>query len=101
MPSTRFGWWYIIVSVRLSLEERNGMSEAFHSIHFNVAGASDLAVEATGARPLALRAGPSRTTVPSSFTDDEAAARFYLGNILQRDTHPTVPGHSAPDPPDM
>jgi len=77
------------------------MSDTFHGIHFNVAGESDSAVESAGARPLALRAGPSRTTAPSFFTDEEAAARFYLGNILKRDTRPTVRGLSAPDRPEV
>jgi hypothetical protein len=93
--------WMVSSLTFVVFRGRKGMSEAFHSIHFNVAGASDLAVEATGARPLTLRAGASRTTVPNSFTDDEAAARFYLGNILQQDARPTVRGLSALDRPEV
>jgi bacillolysin/neutral peptidase B len=76
------------------------MSETFQSIHFNVAGESDDSVEGVGARPLVLRAGP-RTTPSNSFDNDEAAARFYLGNIFARDTRSGVRGLTAPQSPQV
>src|SRR5690242_15233862 len=77
------------------------MVAGFQSIHFNVADESDAAVEATGSRPLARRAGPSRTPASSTFDSEEAAARYYLSNLLQRDNRATMRGLTAPGRPEL
>jgi bacillolysin len=77
------------------------MQDTFQSIHFNVAGESDDKVQGAGSRPLALRAGPSRTAASASFDNDEAAARFYLSNIFQRDARSNVRGLTAPQHPQI
>jgi bacillolysin len=78
------------------------MAHEFYSIHFNVASGSDTDVEAVGARPLAVRSSrPTRTTASRTFANEEAAARFYLGNILRRDARPSVRGITAPNRPEV
>jgi bacillolysin len=77
------------------------MVEVFRSIHFNVASESDETVEAAGARPIARRGAPLRAVAPNAFNDEEAAARFYLNNILQRDVSPTLRGLTAPERPEV
>src|SRR5579863_1788754 len=75
------------------------MSETFQSIHMNVAAEADESVIQVGSRPLALRAGASRTATASLFGNDEAAARYYLSNVFARDTRPSVRGLTAPHDP--
>jgi Zn-dependent metalloprotease len=77
------------------------MAAAFQSFHFNVASASDVAVQDAGSRPLALRAGPSPAPAPSTFVNEEAAARYYLSNLLQRDSRATLRGLTAPGLPQL
>jgi bacillolysin/neutral peptidase B len=77
------------------------MAETFQSIHFNVAGESDDSVRAAGTRPLLTRAGATRAPEASSFNTDEAAARFYLGNILAGDARPGMRGLTAPQDPQV
>jgi bacillolysin len=77
------------------------MAETFQSIHFNVASGSDDSIKAAGTRSLVTRAGASRAPESTSFNSDEAAARFYLGNILAGDARPGMRGLTAPQDPQV
>lgn len=77
------------------------MAEGFQSIHFSAAAADEQGMERAGARPLTRRAGPTLSQQPKSFESAEAAARFYLSNVLAGDTRPGMRGLTAPHSPQV
>lgn len=77
------------------------MVERFMNIHFNAADADDKALEQAGTRPMARRTGRVLTEDKASFESEEAAARFYLSNVLAGDTRPSVRSLTAPDSPQV
>ena len=75
------------------------MPEKFINLRYH---AVDAAEDRTA--PLSLRAGlraAGAETAQSKFSSDEAAARFYLGSIMERDQRPVVRGLSAPSRPEV
>jgi bacillolysin len=77
------------------------MPERFSSIHFNAADADDGAIERAGARPMARRTGRVATEDRTVFESEEAAARFYLSNVLAGDSRPSMRSLTAPDSPQV
>ncbi len=77
------------------------MADTFQSIHFSAAGMDDLELTKIGTRTLAHRGAPSATKrpAPNDFETEEAAARFYLSNILASHERPGMRGLTAPDSP--
>jgi hypothetical protein len=71
----------------------------FQSIHLNVTAQPDVDVRSVGARPLRVRgaAGEPARNELQDFNSEEAAARYYLAQIMQRDERPTVRSLTAPD----
>jgi bacillolysin len=74
------------------------MPEDFHSIHYSVVDRPDDDLRAAGTRPLGLRGlGVASDAAPggADFTNEEAAARFYLNRLFRRDERPAFRGLSA------
>jgi Zn-dependent metalloprotease len=80
------------------------MKNRFINIHFHAAdkeeGQSDSIID----RPRMIQRGPGGVRgrkLDAEFNTDEAAARFYLSNILDRDPRPAMRGLTASDKPEM
>lgn len=76
------------------------MPSGLHNVRFHVSEKGDEELRSIGVRSLALR-GPGqprpRSDIDLSFNNDEAAARFYVNEILRQDSRPSVRGVTAPD----
>jgi len=76
------------------------MAGTFHNLRFNALDTPDRELRDVGTRPFALRGvGPARDAAEhgSDFSSDEAAARFYLGKLLGRDTRAAMRSLTAPE----
>lgn len=76
------------------------MPSGFLKLRFHVVEQKDEELRSIGTRSLAHRGlGRARELDAKSvsFNNDEAAARFYLGKVLNQDNRPRVRGMSAPD----
>jgi len=81
------------------------MAPGLHSVHFNVIDQGEDSLRAIGARPIERRRGGPRGLVtpdaPRTFEGEEAAARFYLSQLLQQDTQSPIRGLVAPESPQV
>jgi Zn-dependent metalloprotease len=80
------------------------MAKNFMNIRFHAAEQSREELENVVSRPRPMRGvtragggGPLRT----DFDNDEAAARYYLSRVLNRDERPAMRGLTAPERPEM
>ena len=75
------------------------MPGGFKTLRFHVAEKGEEDLRAVGTRSLTLRGvgRPRPLAGELGFNNDEAAARFYLGQVLGQDSRPTVRGLTAPD----
>src|SRR5262245_48676664 len=77
------------------------MASGFQSLHFNVTNRGEEELRRVGVRAMALRGGPPRAEADVTFNSDEAAARFYLSQMLQGDARPALRSLSAPQSPEV
>src|SRR5215204_1320527 len=76
----------------------------FYNVRFHAANKGDDELSEIGTRSLSLRGvgqPRSRNDAEPNFNNDEAAARFFLRNILQHDSRITVRGLTSADSPEL
>ena len=80
------------------------MAKPFLNVRYHVAEKTEKELQPVMAHPRAMRgaAAPGRAAVPNTqFESDEAAARFFLGKVLEQDKRPIVRGLTAPQRPEL
>ena len=75
------------------------MADSFINVHFHVQEESEEELAAFGP-PRAVR-GRGITAPRTQFNNDEAAARYYLAKVLDRDSRKAVRGLTAPQHPEI
>jgi Zn-dependent metalloprotease len=73
---------------------------AAESFHYHVAEDVDTRTDETARTPESFLGAEAEDAPPRSFTSDEAAARFYLDQLLQRDDRPSLRSVVEPERPE-
>jgi bacillolysin len=80
------------------------MSSPFMSVRYHVGGKTNEELASVTDQPRVVRSVAPAGDIPTpktQFDDDEAAARFYVGKVMEQDSRPAVRGLTAPDRPEV